>query len=453
MDRRDFLKRMGIGSLAIGCLPLNNSLQAGEDQPRHYIPTEKVSAEGNKEVLERVWEMFDPRLHKYLRSIPIMKRRGTRTAVAHTRKYLVSDEDFPHIGVSPDWDNKAVDSKYWAKYFSQPRYGKKPDDPVFSDRFKVRLLAHEYLHMIEDHLGFDVASFFKLVASWYPNESSGVPKPKGGNRQKLVLWWNVYGQRGRPEEPDNTEWRNMEYTGQYGSSTPGVEEFAYIGSEIITAEEDWRKKNRLLEITDELVRSYEGILSPTILELVRKDGRLLASVVLPVASSAVLDAGGDLVVNLTNDGRILVNVAQPPFNKRWAAKFRKRQGLDRGSGLMAVSLDDLQSFIRLAKWSIEEGNDGKRRLSVLLRADKDAPWAHVSMVYATAMGVKIETIFLGAKRLADQSYSKEEAKRLGAKRRDVPAPKEPTLEAKLEMRLRPPALIDFKVSVRPTPSG
>ena len=278
MDRRNSLKWMGI---AIGCLLLNNSLQASEDQSRHYIPTEKVSVEGNREVLERVWDMFDPRLHKYIRSIPIMKRRGTRTAVAHTKKYLVSDEDFPHIGVSPDWDNKAVDSKYWAKYFSQPRYGKKPDDPVFSDRFKVRLLAHEYMHMIENHLGFDVASFFKLVVSWYPNESSGVPKPNGthngkhtgGNRQKYVLWWNLYGRRGRPEEPGNTKWKNMKYAGQYSSSTPGVEEFAYIGSQIITAEEDWRKKDRLLEITDELVRSYEGILNPTILKLLRAGSR------------------------------------------------------------------------------------------------------------------------------------------------------------------------------------
>jgi hypothetical protein len=52
-----------------------------------------------------------------------------------------------------------------------------------------------------------------------------------------------------------------------------VEEFAYIGSQIITAEEDWRKKDRLLEITDELVRSYEGILNPTILKLLRTRSR------------------------------------------------------------------------------------------------------------------------------------------------------------------------------------
>ncbi len=108
-----------------------------------------ISRERNADVLKNVLEVFDPSLRPFLTSVPIILDASANTAKAYPSK--------GYIGVSPDWDNTVLDSKYNAAY---ERRGAGPGDAVFSHRFKTDLLIHEYLHIIQARLGIDSRSCY-----------------------------------------------------------------------------------------------------------------------------------------------------------------------------------------------------------------------------------------------------------------------------------------------------
>jgi hypothetical protein len=72
-------------------------------------------------------------------------------------------------------------------------------------------------------------------------------------------------------------WKNMEYWERYRRAEKGVEEFAYIGQEILSSgsnsenyiktgqwsDKDWKsKKMRLLELSPEVIAVFRGVLNP-----------------------------------------------------------------------------------------------------------------------------------------------------------------------------------------------
>jgi hypothetical protein len=234
---------------------------------------EPISLEANGPILNQTYEMFDPSLKSHLKSIPILKTRLAQTAFSHTSAYLGSMGDFTYVGVSSDWDNKAADSIFWKTDYSKPPYNKKPEDPVFSDSFKLDLLTHEFLHMVEDHLGLDVGKLYQAVKSWYQDELYGRPsvagvhggKFTGTNRAKYALWHQLYGQPGNLEDATDNVWKAMKYNDRYKNSPPGTDEFAYIGGTILIPSES--RRDRLLEFSDVIIGFYRGIINPKILDL------------------------------------------------------------------------------------------------------------------------------------------------------------------------------------------
>jgi len=268
---------IGIGSLFIGRI-LRDELESKEhglaDITYELRALKPISVEANAPTLEQVYKMFDPSLESYLRSIQILKSRFADTAYAHTSRELVSNQDITYVGVSPDWDNKAVDSKFW-KIYSKPPYDMRPEDPVFSDDFKLDLLTHEFFHMIEDNLRLNVGNFFQEVKEWYQNEDSGVPssdgiyygKFNGTNRIKYLLWHNLYKQQDDSEDATNSKWKEMTYNNRYKNSLYGTEEFAYTGENILLPNESWRRRDRLLELSEDIVNFHKGIINPNILGL------------------------------------------------------------------------------------------------------------------------------------------------------------------------------------------
>ena len=245
-----------------------------------------ISPKGNAGVLKNVFDVFDPSLRSFLSSVPIVFDPSATTAKAYRRK--------GYIGVSPDWDNHVRQSKYSEIY---EKRGMRPEDPVFSDRFKTDLLIHEFLHILQVHREIDGSMFYEAVARWYPNPRYGIPSPNGmagsdrtkdgrphtlkTNRVKYVLWHELYNNQRLREVPHDESWKDMRYSRRYRSSQKGVEEFAYIGQEILSAgsssehyiktgqwcDEDWKsKKMRLSEISPEVREFFRGIFNPKLIE-------------------------------------------------------------------------------------------------------------------------------------------------------------------------------------------
>jgi hypothetical protein len=245
---------------------------------------ESISQERNATVLESVFAVFDPSLETFLASVPIMVDSSAKTAKAYRTK--------GYIGVSPDWDKTVRQSRY-RKIYEQR--GMKPDDPVFSQRFKTDLLIHEFLHILQSHLGIDSRSFYDTVAQWYRNPRYGMPSSRGIvsadakngrpdelaiNRIKYILWHELYNYRRVSNVLPDESWKNMQYGGRYWLSEKGVEEFAYIGQEILSTgsssenyiktgqwcDEDWKdKKMKLLEISPEVIALYRGVFNPVLI--------------------------------------------------------------------------------------------------------------------------------------------------------------------------------------------
>lgn len=251
--------------------------------PRWVLNRAAVSIlrERNAGVLKSAFEVFDPSLRSFLTSVPIILDSSANTAKAYPAK--------GYIGVSPDWDNTVLQSPYRAIYEQR---GMRPEDPVFIERFKTDLLIHEFLHILQVHQGIDRRTCYEAVARWYRDPRYGIPSPNGIvsadtkdrrpdtlaiNRMKYIVWHQLYNYRRLSDVPQDESWKNMQYGERYRSAEKGVEEFAYIGEEILASgsssenyiktgqwsDKDWKsKKMRLLEISPEIIAVFKGVFNP-----------------------------------------------------------------------------------------------------------------------------------------------------------------------------------------------
>ncbi len=241
-----------------------------------------ISRERNAAVLKSVFEVFDPSLRSFLTSVPIILDSSANTAKSYPAK--------GYIGVSPDWDNSVFQSQYRAIYEQR---GMKPEDPVFMQRFKTDLLIHEFLHILQVHQGIDYRSCYEAITRWYLDPRYGTPSSNGVvhadttkdrrpdtlaiNRIKYIVWHELYNYRRLRDVPQDEGWKNMQYGERYRSAEKGVEEFAYIGQEILASgsssenyiktgqwcDKDWRdKKMRLLEVSPEVIALFRGVFNP-----------------------------------------------------------------------------------------------------------------------------------------------------------------------------------------------
>jgi hypothetical protein len=258
--------------------PVSSSLPTGSLK-RKAVP---ISQERNTRVLKSVFEVFDPLLRSFLKSVPIVLDPSADTAKAYPAK--------GYIGVSPDWDNTVLQSRYRTIYEQR---GMKLDDPVFTHRFKTDLLIHEFLHILQVHQGIDGRLCYKAVARWYRDPQYGIPSPNGMayadtkidrrpaalaiNRMKYIVWHELYNYRRLRDVPRDESWKIMRYGERYRSAEKGVEEFAFIGQEILSSgsssenyiktgqwhTKDWEnKKMRLLEVSPEIIAVYRGVFNP-----------------------------------------------------------------------------------------------------------------------------------------------------------------------------------------------
>ena len=241
-----------------------------------------ISRERNTSVLKSVFEVFNPSLRSFLTSVPIIFDSSADTAKAYPAK--------GYIGVSPDWDNTVLQSRYRAIYEQR---GIKPGDSVFMHRFKTDLLIHEFLHILQTHQRIDGHLCYEAVALWYIDPRYGIPSPGGIvpadstkerrpdtlaiNRMKYIVWHELYNYRQLNDVPQDDSWKNMQYRERYRLAEKGVEEFAYIGQEILSSgsssenyiktgqwtDKDWESKRmRLLEVSPEVIAVFRSLFNP-----------------------------------------------------------------------------------------------------------------------------------------------------------------------------------------------
>ncbi len=254
--------------------------------PSRFLSRTAVSIlrERNAGVLESVFKVFDPSLRSFLRSVPIVLDPSADTAKAYLKR--------GYIGVSPDWDNNVLKSRYKEIYEQR---GMKPEDPVFTHVFKKDLLIHEFLHILQIRRGVDIHSFYEALTRWYADPQYGIPSPSGMfhagtlngrrplsiNRTKYILWHELYNYRRLSDMPGDGSWKNMRYGQRYRRAEKGVEEFAYLGQEILStgnsfenfektgqwSDKDWKlKKMRLLEVSPEIIAFYRGVFNPDLMQ-------------------------------------------------------------------------------------------------------------------------------------------------------------------------------------------
>jgi hypothetical protein len=97
------------------------------------------------------------------------------------------------------------------------------------------------------------------------------------NRMKYIVWHELYNYRRLSDLPQDESWKNMQYGERYRLAEKGVEEFAYIGQEILSSgsssenyiktgqwcDKDWKnKKMRLLEVSPEVIAVFRGVFNP-----------------------------------------------------------------------------------------------------------------------------------------------------------------------------------------------
>lgn len=225
---------------------------------------EPISPALNAEVLDRVYSFFDDSLQSYVRAVPILKMPDvesipSRIAYANSKRFVWTAHKIDFIGVRPDWDS----------------------NPKIGFYKKVPVLAHEFLHTIQAEKGINPPKFFEDFKTWYLDPKYGEPvidifnKPAKENRMKHLLFGDLYEDTEHNGiGPDDEDWRDMNYMQRYQNSIPGMEEFAYTGQNILNfsadPDYDFLTKDRLLELSDEVVRWYQGVLHSRILVLRNK---------------------------------------------------------------------------------------------------------------------------------------------------------------------------------------
>ncbi len=236
---------------------------------------ERVTRRGSLDIgnteLDAVYDFFAPELQSYLRRIPIVVDDTSRTASCYPGGFLNGP---PCIAVSPDFFRAAGQSSYWEEYCSKPPYSFGYDQPVLGVEFRIHLLAHELLHMAEVHLRLDMGRFFQHVEDWFRDEVYGSPVQDDGgtsgqaksNRIKRTLWWYLYRSQDDSVVRADSDWRNMEYCDYYRNSLAGSEEFAYIGAAILIPVDDDSRRDRLRDLSADIVDSYSGILDVSIMD-------------------------------------------------------------------------------------------------------------------------------------------------------------------------------------------
>ena len=148
----------------------------------------------------------------------------------------------------------------------------------------------------------------------------------------------------------------------------------------------------------------------------------LASLTLPVASQGVADMGDD------PDDRVIIGVDS--------------LGHVYVAGKLAT-LDELVTHVMERKERYDKKTKGRgyetlpggatvSKLYALLRVHKDVPWQQVQWILMLLAEQRIYKIQFAVKRVADRSYTKEEAAALGAKWVDLAPRGKPRLEAKLK---------------------
>jgi len=146
---------------------------------------------------------------------------------------------------------------------------------------------------------------------------------------------------------------------------------------------------------------------------------------LPVASQGVVDKGDD------PHHRLILTVDAKGF-VTWKGK---KVTLDELSAILGKRNEYFDLKMRAQGKSGHEdlpGGGKASKLYVLLRADKDTPWQHVQWLLTLLAEQRIYKLQFAVRRVADRSYTREEAARLGAEWVDRAPPKEPQLDAKLD---------------------
>ncbi len=227
-----------------------------------------VSLNASDSRLLSIYRCFDPSLRPYLEAVPIIYSSSAQTAFSVYRR-----DDVAFIALSPDFFRTARQSGYWRDIYSKPPYNLQPDQPVFSEEFRLELLSHELMHIAQAHLQLSPSEFFSEVEQWYRDESYGRPTQPAlgdevqGNRSKYMLSWYLYCQAGEPDQSCDCGWRCMDYNERYKHAQPGVEEFAYIGDSLVCPPAVAEKSARLAELSGGVLNAYAGILDPSILAL------------------------------------------------------------------------------------------------------------------------------------------------------------------------------------------
>ncbi len=96
-----------------------------------------------------------------------------------------------------------------------------------------------------------------------------------------MIWHRLYNYKMLTEVPRDESWKNMNYVERYRSAEKGVEEFAYIGEEILASgsgsenyiktgqwsDSDWKNKRmRLAEVSPEVIELYRGVFNPELMQ-------------------------------------------------------------------------------------------------------------------------------------------------------------------------------------------
>ena len=155
---------------------------------------------------------FAPERQARLNALPIVPDPSVMTGMAQTTRF-----------VAPEAVNIRISTKWMTFRFD----------------FRVNLLIHEILHILEAESGLDIGAFYKDVQEWFNNNlDSGWPTPDS-NYVKYTLKFQLYS----GTQP------------QYAQTKPGVEEFAYIGT-LLALDSKYRA-----EVSPAVLKYYGGILA------------------------------------------------------------------------------------------------------------------------------------------------------------------------------------------------
>jgi hypothetical protein len=172
----------------------------------------------NKQIqpIESVIDSFNPESQVRLRNVPIWTSPFVQTAMAQTVVQVPLSKVMMRVN---------------------------PKFPTFSLNFQTELYTHEYLHILQaEKKSIDILAFHNDMQTWFNDPASGLPTNKtGGNYVKYYVWYDLYTSK------------NTNGTPRYKVSDYPIEEFAYIGTQLIY----WK---RLILVPANIQLYYKGIM-------------------------------------------------------------------------------------------------------------------------------------------------------------------------------------------------